>query len=191
MVEEVKKKEEKNKETKVKKTSRSKSGSKKTIKKTDTKTAIKKENEKLKTELNELKDKYLRVIAEFDNYKKRTERDIGNIIENANKEFCQSLLPVIDDLERFLNSESETKKKSYSSLKKGVKLIYQKLITGLKSQGVVPIDAIGKTFNPEFHEAFMQVEEKDKPSNSVVKEAEKGYLLKDKVIRYSKVVVNK
>jgi len=150
-----------------------------------------KEIETLKTELEELTDKYLRLKAEFDNYKKRTERDIGTIIENANKDFCRALLPVVDDLERSMNSDAAAKKKNYSTLKKGIELVHQKMITALKNQGVESIEAVGKMFDPEFHEAIMQIEDKDKPSNSIVFEAERGYVLKDKVIRYSKVVVNK
>ncbi len=191
MAEEEKSQKGKKKETKSKKTSRSKTATKKSTKKPTQSDALKKENEKLKTELNELKDKYVRLVAEFDNYKKRSERDIGNIIQSANKEFCLGLLPVLDDLERSLNSESDTKKKNYTSFKEGIELIYQKLMSTLKSQGVEPIEAVGKPFNPEYHEALMQMEDKDQPSNCVLNEAEKGYLLKDKVLRYSKVIVNK
>lgn len=191
MAEEEKSQKAKKKGTKSKKASRSKTATKKSTKKSTQSDALKKENEKLKTELNELKDKYIRLVAEFDNYKKRSERDIGNIIQSANKELCLGLLPVLDDLERSLNSESDTKKKSSTSFKKGIELIYQKLMSTLKSQGVEPIEAVGKPFNPEYHEALMQMEDKDQPSNCVINEAEKGYLLKDKVLRYSKVIVNK
>ncbi|MFZ5518116.1 MAG: nucleotide exchange factor GrpE [Candidatus Zhuqueibacterota bacterium] len=184
MAEEVK-----NSKEKTDPQSKKKPRSKKAIE-SSSETALK-ENEVLKTELEELRDKYMRLKAEFENYKKRTERDIGTIIENANKDFCRVLLPVVDDLERSLNSDAGAKKKSFSTLKKGIELVHQKMMAALKSQGVESVDAVGKTFDPEFHEAIMQMEDKDKPSNSVVFEAEKGYVLKGKVIRYSKVVVNK
>lgn len=150
---------------------------------------LKSEVANLTNELNELKDKYLRVVAEFDNYKKRKEREISDIIERASEDFFLALLPVIDDFERSLNSES--KRRSYKSLKQGIELIYQKLISVLKEQGVEVIEAIGTQFDPELHEAIMQVEDEEKPSNVVVNEALKGYRLKDRVLRYSQVIVNK
>ncbi|UCE05868.1 MAG: nucleotide exchange factor GrpE, partial [bacterium] len=79
----------------------------------------------------------------------------------------------------------------YKSLKQGVELIYQKVVSLLKKQGIEAIESIGQQFNPEFHSAIMQVEDKEKPSNVIVDEALKGYRLKEKVLRYSQVVVNK
>ncbi len=148
-----------------------------------------KENEKLITELDEIKDKYLRTVAEFENYKKRRSKEIAEIIKRANEQFCMELLPVIDDFERSLNSG--TQRKSNTSFKQGVELIYQKLLSVLKKQGVEPIESINHQFNPELHEAIMQIEDNEKPTNLVVNEALKGYLIKDKVLRYSQVVVNK
>ena len=149
----------------------------------------KKEIEKFKGELSELKDKYLRIVAEFDNYKKRKDREIIRIIESANNNLFLDLLPVIDDFERSLNSDA--KKKSYRSLKQGVDIIYQKLIAVLKKQGLEPIEAFDHPFDPEIHEALMQIEDKDKDSNIVLEEVQKGYRLKDRIIRHSRVVVNK
>lgn len=150
---------------------------------------LSKEVERLTNELNDLKDKYLRTVAEFDNYKRRRVKEILDIIERANEQFCLELLPVVDDFERSLNSE--TKSKSYKSLKQGTELIYQKLISVLKKQGIEAIVSIGQQFKPELHEAIMQIEDNEKPSNIVINEALKGYLLKDKVLRYSQVIVNK
>lgn len=145
--------------------------------------------EQLTSELNDLKDKYLRAMAEFDNYKKRKERDFVDIIERANRELCLELLPVIDDFERSLNLSSA--KKTYKSLRNGIELIYQKFLAILKKQGVEPIEAIGQPFDPQLHEAIFQVADQAKPADSVVAEATKGYRFKDKVLRFSKVVVNK
>ena len=150
---------------------------------------LKKEIEKLKKETSHLKDKYLRTVAEFDNYKKRSERDFVNLIENANKNLFLELLPIIDDFERSLNSNSQ--KQDYKVLKQGFDLIYKKLVTVLEKQGLEPIDAIDTPFDPELHEALMQMENKDKDSNIVLEDVTKGYRLKDKIIRHSKVVVNK
>ncbi|MDZ7318112.1 MAG: nucleotide exchange factor GrpE [candidate division KSB1 bacterium] len=151
--------------------------------------AYQKQIEQLTNEVKELKDKYLRTAAEFDNYKKRRERELGDLISRANEEFCLELLPIIDDFERSLNSQP--KKRSYQALKQGIQFIYQKLMAALKKQGVEPIAAVGQPFDPQFHSAIMQVEDKSKPSNVVVDEAVKGYRFKDKLLRYSQVVVNK
>ena len=99
------------------------------------------------------------------------------------------LLPIIDDFERSLNSNSQ--KQDYKVLKQGFDLIYKKLVTVLEKQGLEPIDAIDTPFDPELHEALMQMENKDKDSNIVLEDVTKGYRLKDKIIRHSKVVVNK
>ena len=172
-----------------KKTKRSKSATLKQAEKTSKVKELTKEIEKLTVELNDFKDKYLRTAAEFENYKKRRGKEISDIIERANEQFCLEILPVIDDFERSLNSEMT--KKSYKSLKQGIELIYQKLMAVLQKQGVEPIESIGRPFNPEMHEAIMQMEDKEKQSNVVIEEALKGYRLKDKVLRYSQVVVNK
>jgi len=172
-----------------KKSVRSKTDKKKKSSSTSTVKDLNKEIEKLKIELSETKDKYLRTVAEFENYKKRRGKEIIDIIDRANEQFCLDMLPIIDDFERSLNSE--VKKKSYKSLKRGIELIYQKLMFVLKKQGIEPIAVMGHNFDPMLHEAIMQVEDKQKPSNIVVGEAIKGYRLKEKVLRYSQVVVNK
>jgi len=177
------------KESKTNKTAHSKTPARKKTSSTSKIKVLKKEIEKLTKAINELSDKYLRTVAEFDNYKKRKDKQLADIIERANEQFCFELLPVIDDFERSLNSDTKTK--SYKSLKQGIELIFQKFITILKKQGIEPIESIGQPFDPELHEAIMQVEDQRKPSNAIVDEALKGYRLKDKVLRHSQVVVNK
>lgn len=179
----------KQKSVSEKQSARSKTSKRKKSTRTTQVKQLKQEIEKLRAELADINDKYLRTVAEFDNYKKRRGKEIVDIIERANEQFCLEILPVIDDFERSLNSAAT--RKSYKSLKQGVELIYQKLISVLKKQGVEPITAVGQNFDPELHEAIMQIEDKEKPSNLVVEEALKGYRLKDKVLRYSQVVVNK
>lgn len=179
----------KEKETGSKKTNSSKSS---TSRKTTASRRVKEleqEIEKFKKEIDSYKDKYLRTVAEFENYKKRKDKETVDIIERANQHFFLDLLPVIDDFERSLNSVST--KKSYKLLKQGIDLIYQKLTAVLKKQGIESIDSIGRQFDPELHAAIMQVDVEDKPSNIVIDEALKGYRLRDKVLRYSQVVVNK
>ncbi len=189
MINETENKDAKKNEVESKKITRSKSSTHKWARKTGKVKELTKEIKKLAIELNDLKDKYLRTAAEFENYRKRRGREISDIIERANEQFCLEILPVIDDFERSLNSEM--KRKSYKALKQGIELIYQKLIFVLKKQGVEPIKSIGQLFNPELHEAIMQMEDKEKQSNIVIDEVLKGYRLKDKVLRYSQVVVNK
>jgi molecular chaperone GrpE len=182
-------KEVKKEKVEVKKTARYKPSSSKKTGRASKVNELKKEIEKLTNEVNGLKDKYLRTVAEFDNFKKRKDRELLDIIERANEQFCLELLPVIDDFERSLNSDM--KRKSYKSLKQGIELIYQKLIAVLKKQGIEPIESIGQQFDPELHAAIMQVEDKEKPSNVIIDEALKGYRRREKVLRYSQVVVNK
>ena len=177
------------KESKNKKTTGSKATARKKTDKPKQVKALKEEIEKLKKNINDLNDKHLRTVAEFDNYKKRKDKEMVALIERANEQLCFSLLPVIDDFERSLNSD--TKRKSYKSLKQGIDLIFQKLLIILKQQGVEQIEAEGKPFDPQLHEAILQVEENAKPPNIVVTEVLKGYRFKDKILRYAQVVVNK
>ena len=148
----------------------------------------KKELENLKNEFSQLKDQYLRSLAEFENYKKRRDRDLSQFLENANINFIEQILPVLDDFERSLKMEQS---KNDDSFYKGVEIIYQKFSDILKKHGVAPIEARGEKFNPELHEAIMQMDSKDHESNTIIEEAQKGYKYKDKVIRYSKVIVCK
>ncbi len=150
---------------------------------------LEQEIERLKSEVDDYKDKYLRAVAEFENFKKRRNKEIIEIFDRATEQFCRELLPIVDDFERSLNTEP--KRKSYKSLRQGIELIYQKLIATLKKQGVEPINSLGEQFNPELHEAIMQVDDRTQPSNTIVSEALKGYRLKDKVLRHAQVIVNK
>jgi len=144
---------------------------------------------KLKEEKEQLHDQLLRKIAEFDNYRKRIERESLNTILNANERLITDLLVVIDDMERSLfhakeNNESET-------LIEGSELIYKKLFALLEKEGLEPIEAIGAEFDPDKHDALMQVDSKEVESGNVVDEHLKGYLLNGKVIRHAQVIVAK
>jgi molecular chaperone GrpE len=148
----------------------------------------KKEVETIEKEFETLKDQYIRAMADFDNYRKRTERDFQSRVERSNIFLLEALLPVIDDFERSLNSKA---KKNDDSYYEGVKLVYAKFKNTLEKVGLETIEAVGKPFDPELHEAILQVSDKGKASNVVVDEATKGYRFRDTVIRHSKVVVNK
>lgn len=142
----------------------------------------------LEIEVAELKDKILRKAAEFENYKRRTENDQLNLITYAAESFLQKLLPVIDDFERSLNHIDDAQE--LGAIKQGLKLIYGKLTKVLEEQGVKKIDAVGKPFNVDFHEALMQKPDDTVEPHTVIEEIEKGYMYKDKVIRHSKVIVS-
>lgn len=171
----------------------SKSGKKEARKRSSTKTPQQKREDKLRKKLKQsegeivsLKDRLLRAAAELDNYRKRTEREFARIVQNANGELIKDILPVIDDLERFLKSSRKAKE-----FHEGVELIYQKLLAILGNRGLVPMESVGKAFDVEQHDALLQMEKNGELSSIVIEEHEKGYLLRDKVLRHAKVVVSK
>ncbi len=175
-----------------KKTAKSKAKKESGTKKKSQKQQIKElteQIEKLNQQINEVNEKYLRVVAEFDNFKKRKEKEFQNLLNTANREVFLELLPIIDDFERSLNTK--TKKETLKSFREGVELIYKKLTQTLEKFGLEPIDSLDHPFDPELHDALMQVEVKEKDSNIVVEEIEKGYKLNDNVLRHAKVIVNK
>ncbi len=144
--------------------------------------------EELEKETADLKDKLLRRAAEFENYKRRTENDQLNLLKYAAESFIIKLLPIVDDFERSLqhiDNSSDTE-----SIKKGLKLIYDKLIKVLDDQGVKKIESVGQPFDVDFHEALMQRRADDAAPHTVLDEIEKGYMYKDRVIRHAKVIVS-
>ena len=142
----------------------------------------------LENEISDLKDKLLRKAAEFENYKRRTENDQLNLLKYAAESFIVKLLPVVDDFERSIGHLDSAK--DVDSIKQGVVLIYNKLMKILSEQGVEKIEAVGKPFNVEYHEALLQRKAEDVEPHTVLDEIEKGYMYKDKVIRHSKVIVS-
>lgn len=148
---------------------------------------------KLKEEAEKAKeywDKILRLQADFDNSRKRLEKEKQDFIKFANEGIILELLNVLDDLERTVGL-AESQHQDLSSFLKGVEMILAHLYEMLKEYGVKPIEAEGKIFDPHLHEAMMQVENKEIPEHTVVEEMQKGYMLNDRVIRTSKVKVSK
>ncbi len=136
----------------------------------------------------ELNDKYIRIHAEFDNYRKRTNREKIDIIENASASVLKDIIPVIDDFERAIKSNSEND--DIVSVKEGFDLIFNKILTLTKSKGLTPMDSIGKEFDVEIHEAIAKVPAPSKKlRGKVIDAVEKGYTLNEKVVRFAKVVV--
>lgn len=147
------------------------------------------EIEKLNAELKEQKDKYLRLSAEFDNFKRRTAKERIELIQTAGKETITSLLEVLDDSER---AEKQLQNSEDAKLiKEGNILIFNKLKNILQQKGLKAMKSIGEEFDAEKHEAISELEAGGKMKGKVVDEVEKGYYLNDKIIRFAKVVVGK
>ncbi|WP_367915192.1 nucleotide exchange factor GrpE [Leadbetterella sp. DM7] len=145
------------------------------------------EVEKLTAELAEAKDKYLRLYSEFDNFRKRTAKEKGEMILNATEGLMKDLLPVLDDFQRA--KEAMDKTDDVNTLREGTDLIYQKFLKVLESKGLKSLEAKDQPFDVELHECVTQFPAGDDKKGIVVDELEKGYFLNDKVIRYAKVVV--
>ncbi len=146
------------------------------------------ETDKLKAEISGLNEKYVRLYAEFDNYKRRTTQERRDLLQTAGKDVIVSLLGVLDDFERAAKAmETATEVKP---VKEGIELVHHKLKSILNQKGLKEMESLGKPFDAEVHEAITNI---PAPSNElkgkVVDEVEKGYLLNDKVIRFAKVVV--
>ena len=144
---------------------------------------------KLENEIFEYRDKLVRKAAEFENYKKRTSEEFLRLIETATENLIIKLLPIVDDMNRFHDNYKPEMKSE--DLKKGIDMISDKFMTILKSAGLEEIEVIGKEFNPELHEALLQVDDPKVESDHIVDQHEKGYTLRNKVIRHSKVIVAK
>lgn len=146
--------------------------------------------EELARENEELKDKYLRLFAEFDNYKKRTIREKMDLIHTAAENTMSSLLPVLDDFDRAKKSaDDESSEEVWSD---GIKLVYNRLYSILKNSGLEPMVSDGEVFDPEMHDAITEIPApSDALKGKIVDTIEKGYFLKDKLIRHAKVVVGK
>jgi len=146
------------------------------------------EKELLKNEVAELKDKYLRLYSEFENFRRRTAKERIDLVKTANEDVLASLLPILDDFERGIKSMNEAKE--VSALKEGINLIYNKLFRTLEAKGLKPMNAVGNEFNSELHEAITQIPApSEEMKGKVVDEVEKGYYLNEKVIRFAKVVI--
>ena len=147
----------------------------------------KEKKDKRDEQIAELNDKVLRQMAEFENFRKRTEKEKAAMFEIGAKSIVEKLLPVIDNFERGLSAVSEEEKST--GFAQGVEMIYKQLLTELGEAGVTPIEAVGKEFNPDFHNAVMHIEDESLGENIVAEEFQKGYMYKDSVVRHSMVKV--
>ena len=145
----------------------------------------------VRAELDEAKDRYLRLYAEFDNYKKKVQKDREELVKYSNESLVYELLPVMDSLEMALKHAAEGNSEALEALAKGVENTLREMIRTLEKSGLAAIEAQGKPFDPAYHHAMAQVERNDSEGNMVVEEYRKGYLYKDKVLRPSMVAVSK
>lgn len=138
--------------------------------------------------IHELEDKYLRLMAEFDNFRRRVTKEKAELILNGGEKVLTELLPVIDDIERAkVNIDKST---DVESVKEGVDLILEKFIAYLKKEGVIAIEAVGKDFDTEYHEAIAMIPgQPEETKGKIIDCVQTGYMLNDKVIRHSKVAV--
>ena len=147
----------------------------------------KNKKDKKDEKIDELTDRLTRQMAEFDNFRKRTEKEKSQMYEIGAKDIIEKILPIVDNFERGLASMPE--KEKATPFAEGMEKIYKQLMTTLESIDVKPIEAVGKEFNPDFHNAVMHVEDEELDENIIVEEFQKGYTYRDSVVRHSMVKV--
>ena len=146
------------------------------------------EVEQLKEQIEEEKNKYLRLLADYDNFKRRATLDKTALQKYQSQNVLTNLIPVLDNFYRAITVEAKTDEAR--TIMEGMEMIYRSLVDALKSEGLVEIEALDKEFDPNYHQAIMTGNDSDKPSGIVLDEMQKGYILKDRVLRPSMVKVN-
>ena len=147
----------------------------------------KNKKDKKDEKIEELTDRLTRQMAEFDNFRKRTEKEKSQMYEIGAKDIIDKILPVVDNFERGLNGVKEEEKND--PFIQGMEMVYKQLMTTLEGVGVKPIEAVGQEFNPDFHNAVMHMEDENFGENIVAEEFQKGYMYRDSVVRHSMVKV--
>lgn len=155
--------------------------------KAESKKTKKEKKDKKDEKIEELNDRLMRNMAEFDNFRKRTEKEKSQMFEMGAKSIVEKVLPVVDNFERGLSTVSEEEKDN--AFVQGMQQIYKQMIGMLEEAGVKPIEAVGKEFDPNLHNAVMHVEDENFGENIVAEEFQKGYLYKESVVRHSMVKV--
>lgn len=146
-----------------------------------------KKKSKLEEKLAELEDQRVRQLAEFENFRKRSEKEKTQMFEIGAKTVIEKILPVIDNFERGLDAVTDDQKDS--SFVQGMELVYKQFLTSFEEIGVKPIEAVGQEFDPNLHNAVMMVDDEEKESGTVAEEMQKGYMYKESVVRHSMVKV--
>lgn len=155
----------------------------------DKKKSSRKKNKKDKKDekIEELNDRLMRNLAEFENFRNRSEKEKSAMFEIGARSVIEKILPVVDNLERGFDGLSEEERET--PFAKGIEAVYKQLMTGFEEMGVKPIEAVGQEFNPDFHNAVMHDEDDSDETNKVIEEFQKGYMYKDSVVRHSMVKV--
>ena len=148
----------------------------------------KEKKDKKDEKIEELNDRLIRQMAEFDNFRKRSEREKSQMFEIGAKDIVEKILPVVDNMERGLATVSE-EEMANNAFAQGMEKVYKHFMTVLEQAGVKPIEALGTEFNPDFHNAVMHVEDETVGENIVVEEFQKGYMYRESVVRHSMVKV--
>lgn len=147
----------------------------------------KEKKDKKDEKIEELNDRLVRTMAEFDNFRKRSDREKSQMFDYGAKDIVEKILPIVDNMERGLSTvPAEAKEDAFVQ---GMEKVYKQLLTTLETAGVTPIEAVGKEFNPDFHNAVMHVEDENFGENVVAEEFQKGYMYKESVVRHSMVKV--
>lgn len=156
---------------------------------TDLTETLKKEIERLKAELSEKQDRYIRLQADFDNFRKRTAKEKTELAATIEQAFLKDLLPLLDNLSRATEAVENGENADVESLKKGIEMIKQETVAAMGKHGLEPIDTEGKIFDPNFHQAVMRVADPDKEDGAIAAELQRGYIARGRVIRPSMVQV--
>lgn len=146
--------------------------------------------EQWEVKYSEVNDKYLRLYSEFENFRRRTAKERLELINTASSGLMKELLPILDDFDRAISSNEQAAELDVTAVQEGFSLIYQKLVRILQAKGLKEMEAVGKAFDAELHEAIAKIPAPDKKQKGkIVDVVEKGYMLNDSILRYGKVVV--
>lgn len=156
---------------------------------TDLTETLKAEIERLKGELNEKQERYMRLQADFDNFRKRTAKEKTELAATIEQAFLKDLLPLLDNLSRATEAVETGEESNVETLKKGIEMINQETVAVMGKHGLEPIDTEGKTFDPNFHQAVMRVADPEKEEGTIAAELQRGYIARGRVIRPSMVQV--
>jgi len=164
---------------------------KQTANKKEPKSQKKSNSTDIQNQLDQLQDKHIRLKAEFENFRKRKNKEISSLLQYDGEGVIKNVLPIIDDIERMVDSIEETDANNGESLIEGVNILKSKIDRFLEAKNIEPFGEEGEVLNPELHDAMLTQSDKKKEDNTVLNVFEKGYRYHDKVIRHAKVVVNK
>ena len=164
---------------------------KQTAKKTQSKPQKKPDVKKIQNEFDQLKDRHIRLKAEFENFRKRKNKEISSLLQYDGEGIIKEILPIIDDIDRMVNSADKTNSNNEESFMEGISILRTKIDRFLENKNIEAFGLEGEILNPEIHDAMLTQKDDEKENNVVLNVFEKGYRYHDKVIRHAKVIVNK